>query len=296
MKKTLLILAAGILLTGCGVMDSASDTDTPVISVTEPVSEAETTVTVTETETTTETTAAATTASAAAVTEAAAEPAAPIDEYEDELYTSHIEKVPPEEQAALDKLNAKYGKNFTFICREVQWEFIGVPIPEKKPTTYTLEDDEGRRFLAFGTEDSDEIISDNYTFPLYKDDLFDHTRDYIRSYTQAGKLWILTPYKTWLPFEAPAEMTYEEFFSYFCQQEGKIFADILLPEGTELPEELTSFDGLNSIYLDGFGCPVNLGVYYLPQSDYDSLEDVTYGDIGIDRDHLKGANAEIRVS
>ena len=96
--------------------------------------------------------------------------------------------------------------------------------------------------------------------------------------------------------KTPAEMTYEEFFSYFCQQEGKIFADILLPEGTELPEELTSFDGLNSIYLDGFGCPVNLGVYYLPQSDYDSLEDVTYGDIGIDHDHLKGANAEIRVS
>lgn len=280
------------MLTGC----TAKNTETPEKS--EP-----TAVTVNaETETTANKealiiTAAENTIHAETVTEAVTETSAVSEEeYESELHTSHIENVPIEEQAALDKLRTKYGKDFTFICRDVQWEFIGVPIPEKKPTTYTLEDDEGRRFLAFGTEDSDEITSDNYTFPLYKDDLFDHTRDYIRSYTQAGKLWILTPYKTWLSFEAPAEMTYEEFFSYFCQQEGKIFADILLPEGTELPEELTSFDGLNSIYLDGFGCPVNLGVYYLPQSDYDKLEDVTYGDIGIDRDHLKGANAEIRVS
>ncbi len=292
MKKIILTLTAAVMITGC----TAKNTETSEKS--EPSA-----VTVNaETETTANKealiiTAAENTTHAETVTEAVTETSAVSEEeYESELHTSHIENVPIEEQAALDKLRTKYGKDFTFICRDVQWEYIGVPIPEKKPTTYTLEDDEGRRFLAFGTEDSDEITSDNYTFPLYKDDLFDHTRDYIRSYTQAGKLWILTPYKTWLSFEAPAEMTYEEFFSYFCQQEGKIFADILLPEGTELPEELTSFDGLNSIYLDGFGCPVNLGVYYLPQSDYDSLEDVTYGDIGIDRDHLKGANAEIRVS
>jgi small nuclear ribonucleoprotein (snRNP)-like protein len=57
-----------------------------------------------------------------------------------------------------------------------------------------------------------------------------------------------------------------------------------------LPEELTAFDNLNNIYLDDFGCRIVLGVYYLPQRDYDRLEDVMYGDIYINRDHMKGAN------
>ncbi|MBR5164392.1 MAG: membrane lipoprotein lipid attachment site-containing protein [Ruminococcus sp.] len=292
MKKIILTLTAAVMLTGC----TAKNTETPEKS--EPSA-----VTVNaETETTANKealiiTAAENTTHAETVTEAVTETSAVSEEeYESELHTSHIENVPIEEQAALDKLRTKYGKDFTFICRDVQWEYIGVPIPEKLRIYYTLEDDDGRRFMAVGTEDSDEISGDNYAFPLFENELLDHAKDYIRSYTQAGKLWVLYATEKMMPFEAPAELTYEEFFSYFCQQEGKIFADILLPEGTELPEELTSFDGLNSIYLDGFGCPVNLGVYYLPQSDYDSLEDVTYGDIGIDRDHLKGANAEIRVS
>ena len=202
----------------------------------------------------------------------------------------NIDDIPEAEQKALNKLNEKYGKDFTLIAREVQWEFIGEPIPEKKPTTYTLEDDEGRRFFAYGTEDSDEISGDNYAFPLFEDELLDHARDYIRSYTQAGKLWILGVGSDTMPFEAPAELIYEEFFSYFCEQEGKVSANLLLSEGTELPEELTAFDNLNNIYLDDFGCRIVLGVYYLPQRDYDRLEDVMYGDIYINRDHMKGAN------
>ena len=287
MKKLTIILTIAGMLTGCGNVKTGTETakdSAPDTTL------AETTVMVNETETTTETTAAETTTTAASVTETDDEPTTISEEYEDELHTSHIENVPQEEQEALDKLREKYGKDFTFICRDVQWEFINKPIPEKKPTYYTLEDEEGRRFLAYGTEDSDEISGDNYAFPLFEDELLAHAKDYIRSYTQAGKLWMMYATNEMMPFEAPAELTYDEFFSYFCKQEGKVSANLLLSEGTELPEELTAFDNLNNIYLDDFGCRIVLGVYYLPQRDYDRLEDVMYGDIYINRDHMKGAN------
>ncbi len=291
MKKLILTLIALLMLRGCSEENAAA----PETSNNETSERSEVTVhvetgtAIVNTDTVIETTTAETTTYTEAVTETVTEPSEFYDEFEDELHTMHIENVPLEERAALEKLNAKYGKDFRFICRDVQWEFFG-GIPEKKPTTYTLEDDEGRRFCATGTEESDEISGDNYAFLLHKDELLDHAKDHIRSYTQAGKLWMLSAYKDWLPFETPAEMTYEEFFSCFCEQKGQVTANILLPEGTELPEELSSFDWLNSIYIDGFGCRINLGVYYLPQSDYDSLEDVIYGNIDIDRDHLKGAN------
>ena len=286
MKKIILTLTAAVMLTGC----TAKNTATPEKSESSAVTvnaETETTankealiITVPENTTHAET-----------VTEAVTETSAVSEEeYEDELHTSHIENVPIEEQAALDKLRAKYGKDFTFICRDVQWEYIGEPIPEKLRIYYTLEDDDGRRFMAVGTEDSDEINGDNYAFPLFENELLGHAKDYIRSYTQAGKLWMWYATEKMMPFEAPAELTYEEFFSYFSGQEGKVFAHILLPEGTELPEELTSFDFSNQIYLDDFGCEIILYVNYMPKSDYDKLEDVMYGDIDIDRDKLIAAN------
>ena len=286
MKKIILTLTAAVMLTGC----TAKNTETPEKSESSAVTvnaETETTankealiITVPENTTHAET-----------VTEAVTETSAVSEEeYEDELHTSHIENVPIEEQAALDKLRTKYGKDFTFICRDVQWEYIGEPIPEKLRIYYTLEDDDGRRFMAVGTEDSDEISGDNYAFPLFENELLDHAKDYIRSYTQAGKLWVWYATEEMMPFEAPAELTYEEFFSYFSGQEGKVFAHILLPEGTELPEELTSFDFSNQIDLDDFGCKIILYVNYMPKSDYDKLEDVMYGDIDIDRDKLIAAN------
>jgi len=268
-KRIVLAMIAAMMLAGCSAKEAKKQ---------EKVKGEATAVTVTEaSEPTTEEaskTTVSTTAAQATTTET----------------SINIDDIPEAEQKALNKLNEKYGKDFTLIAREVQWEFINKPIPEKKPTYYTLEDEEGRRFLAYGTEDSDEISGDNYAFPLFEDELLDHAKDYIRSYTQAGKLWMMYATNEMMPFEAPAELTYDEFFSYFCKQEGKVSANILLTEGTELPEELTAFDNLNNIYLDDFGCRIVLGVYYLPQRDYDRLEDVMYGDIYINRDHMKGAN------
>jgi len=151
-------------------------------------------------------------------------------------------------------------------------------------------DDEGRRFCAYGTEDSDEISGDEYVFPLFEGELLENTKNYIRSYTQAGKMWLPTINRRTMPFEAPAEPTYEEFFSYFCSQEGKISAFVFLPEGTELPTELSVFDNMNYLYLDDFGCQVVLYVYYLPQKDYDRLDDVVYGNVNINREHMREAN------
>ena len=305
MKKLILTLTAVLMLTGCSEKNAASsetsknetsersevkvhvETGTAIVNtdtVIETTATETTTSAVTTTTTTTETT-----TSAVTTTEAVTETETTTEEYESDIYTNNIEKVPSEEQAALEKLNAKYGKEFKFICRDVQWEFYG-GIPEKKPTTYTLEDDEGRRFCAYGTEDSDEISGDEYVFPLFEDELLENTKNYIRSYTQAGKLWLPTINRRTMPFEAPAEPTYEEFFSYFCNQEGKISAFVFLPEGTELPTELSVFDNMNYLYLDDFGCQVVLYVYYLPQKDYDRLDDVVYGDANINREHMREAN------
>ena len=279
MKKLIITLTAVLMLTGCAEKNTAA-TETSTNETTKPTSAVTAKV---------ETTTAETTASEKTTSAEALETATFNEDYESDLYTSRIENVPSEEQTALDKLRAKYGKDFTFICREVQWEFFGEK-PEKKPTTYILEDNEGRRFWAYGTEDSDEISGDNYAFPLFKDELLDHAKDYIRSYTKAGKLWMWYATEKMMPFEAPAELTYEDFFSYFCKQEGKVFANIILPDGSELPEELTSFDTQNIIYLDDFGCQIVHYVYYMPQRDYDKLEDEMYGDIYINRDHMKEAN------
>ena len=280
MKKTFIILAAGIILSGCGVIEQ-SENDIP--EVTEPASAAETTETTTETTTTT-----TTAETTAVITTAAPTEEATIDweEYENELYTRHEEKISPEERAALDKLRAKYGKDFTFVSRELPWEFFG-GIPEKKPATYVLMDDEGRYFAAYGTEDSEDLTGEEYAYLFHEDEFFERTKDYIRSYTQAGKLWILTPYKKSVPLEAPADLTYDQFLTYFCAGGYRVYANILLPEGTELPEELVSDEFMNRIQLDDLSYSIDLGVYYLPQKDYDSLDDVTYDDIEINHDHLR---------
>ncbi|MCR5112226.1 MAG: membrane lipoprotein lipid attachment site-containing protein [Ruminococcus sp.] len=292
MKKLILTLTAVLMLTGCSEKNAASS-ETPKNETSERSEvtvHVETGTAIVNTETVIETTATETTTSAVTTAEAVTETETTTEEYESEIYTNKIEKVPSEEQAALEKLNAKYGKEFKFICRDVQWEFWDTPIPEKRPTTYTLEDDEGRRFCAYGTEDSDEIRSDEYVFPLFEDELIENAKNYIRSYTQAGKLWLPTINRRTMPFEAPAEPTYEEFFSYFCNQEGKISAFVFLPEGTELPTELSVFDNMNYLYLDDFGCQVVLYVYYLPQKDYDRLDDVVYGNGNINREHMREAN------
>lgn len=291
MKKLILTLIALLMLRGCSEENAAApETSNNETSEQSAVTvHVETGTAIVNTDTVIETTTAETTTYTEAVTGTVTEPSEIYDEYENELHTSHIENVPPEERAALDKLNAKYGKDFRFICRDVQWEFYG-GIPEKRPTTYTLEDDEGRRFCAYGTEDSDVISGDEYVFPLFENELLENVKDYIRSYTQAGKMWLPTINRRTMPFEAPAEPTYEEFFSYFCSQEGKISAFVFLPEGTELPTELSVFDNMNYLYLDDFGCQVVLYVYYLPQKDYDRLDDVVYGNANINREHMREAN------
>lgn len=292
MKKLILTLTAVLMLTGCSEKNAASSetSKNETSERSEVTVHVETGTAIVNTDTVIETTATETTTSAVTTAEAVTETEMTTEEYESEIYTDDIEKVPSEEQAALEKLNAKYGKEFKFICRDVQWEFWDTPIPEKRPTTYTLEDDEGRRFCAYGTEDSDEISGDEYVFPLFEDELIENTKNYIRSYTQAGKLWLPTINRRTMPFEAPAEPTYEEFFSYLCNQEGKISAFVFLPEGTELPTELSVFDNMNYLYLDDFGCQVVLYVYYLPQKDYDRLDDVVYGNANINREHMREAN------
>ena len=305
MKKTLLIFTAGVLLTGCGIAEPVSDiqteNETAAEAVTVPSTEALTDVRETSAVTTVPEKSASATGTvtaaeknenrtSAADVKATAAPTeeATIDweEFENELYTRHEENVPPEERAALDKLRAKYGKDFTFVSRELPWEFFG-GIPDKKPATYVLMDDEGRCFAAFGTEDSEELTGEDYAYLFHEDEFFDRTKEYIRSYTQAGKLWILTPYKKSVPLEAPADLTYDQFLTYFCSGGYRVYANIFLPEGTELPEELVSDKFMNRIDLDGLSYSINLGVYYLPQKDYDSLDDVTYGDVDIDRDHMR---------
>ena len=273
MKKTFIILAAGIILSCCSAVEP-SESDIP--AETEPVTEEKTAPA--------ETTALVTTAAPTENT------TTDLEEYERPLNISHEEKVPPDERAALDKLRAKYGKDFTFISRTIPCELWGGD-PEVKPTTYYLMDDEGRRFAAYGKENCEDIISEDYAFLFHEDELFERSKEYIRSYTRAGKLWISPPYIRSVPFEAPADLTYDQFMAYFCNGDYTMYPNIILPEGEGLPEELIPNDPKNYVRLDGLEYGICLVVYYLPQEDYDRIEDVTYDDdLGVESSHLRRAN------
>lgn len=264
--KRLIILAAAALLYGCAeAKESPSSHEEP----TEAITAATTTATTAAQTTTTQTTTVQTT-----TVQTTTEP-----------MTFPPFEMPEEEQKAVQKLCDKYGKDFTVVDRSVQWEFWG-EIPDVKPVSFYIDDGESHFFYAFGKENTDEITADCYLFVKYGDRLLEESAEFVRGLTPQGKCWAVSYYKYWLPFETPADATYEEFTEAFGREDSHVQVNLLLPEGEEPPEELRPEQYDSSKVFDDLGYHISVAVRHIPQEDYDRLEDVSYGKIDVDYQDL----------
>ncbi|MBQ8961696.1 MAG: hypothetical protein IJ071_10875 [Ruminococcus sp.] len=268
--KRLIILAAAALLYGCAEAgESSASQEAPTAAATAAVT---TTATTTAQTTTAQTTTVQTTTVQTTT----------------ELMTFPPFEMPEEEQAAIQKLCDKYDKDFTVLDRYVEWEFYG-EIPDVKPVSYYIDDGEGHYFYAFGKENTDEITSDSYLFVKYGDRLMEESAEFLRGLTSQGKCWAVSYYKNWLPFETPADATYEEFLAAFSAEESHVQVNLLLPEGEVPPEELRPELYNSSKIFDDLGYHISVAVRHIPQEDYDRLEDVSYGKIDVDYQKLQNA-------
>lgn len=261
MKKTLFILAAGLILAGCGIADPGDANET---TETAAPSEAEETVT---TELTTDTAPVTETTEAAETTCLRVSPP-PFDPEKD---------IPPEERKALDKLEARYGRQFTPTERYVQWEYINEPVPDILRVFYTLEDEEGRQFSARVLENTDVTEADGYTCVLHGTGLEDEAAEYLRGLMPEAKIWFQECNKL-LPSDIPADIGFEEFRQVFRDNDGSLSLDIMLTDDMEIPEVLKELQGSkNNILPEELGYRLYIDYYQISQEDYDKLDDVTHG-------------------
>ncbi|MBO4876939.1 MAG: hypothetical protein J5501_02905 [Ruminococcus sp.] len=263
MKKTLLLIAAGALLTGCGVNDPAKpEMPAEAAAFTAEATEVEYTEAETETEKT-----------EAQTEEEIAEKTGPV-------------KVPMKEQEALDKLCAKYGKEFKVAERNVQNEYWDEK-PDILNVWYDLEDEEGRTFKAMIKENLDTVVYDGYAYVLHEKELYDETAAYIRSLMPEGKLWFGINSGV-VPFETPANMNFDDFSAMFAANDGKINMSVIITGETEISDELQALQsGHTDIRPAELGYSLSINYYRVPQDYYDSLDDVVYGEAGIDRSRLE---------
>ena len=272
MKRLVFTLGAAALLAGC----SAAETSTSAVP-TETATEVATTASAEMTSSATVQTTTAATTTTEATAEVTTEP-----------MTFPPFEMPEEEQAAIQKLCDKYGKDFTVLDRYVEWEFWG-EIPDVKPVSFYIDDGEGHYFYAFGKENTDEITSDSYLFVKYGDRLLEESAEFLRSLTPVGKCWVVSFYKYWLPFETPADATYEEFLAAFSGEDSHVQVNLLLPEGEEPPEEFRPDQFDTTKVFDDLGYHIRVAVFHIPQEDYDRLDEVSYGKLDVDYQKLQNA-------
>lgn len=279
MKKTLFILAAGLILAGCGIADPCEETGT---SETAPSSEAEDTTATEETTETEETTTTEETVTTETTTETA-----PDTETTETAATTYPrvsappfdpeKDIPAEEKKALDKLEAKYGREFTPTDRNVHWEYWNEPIPDILRVFFTLEDEEGREFCARGLENTDVIEEDGYNSVLHSTELENEAAEYLRGLMPEAKLWF-QECNYLLPFDIPADIGFEEFRQVFADNDGYLNVYLLLTDDMEAPEVLKDLMGGKSIIVpEELGYRLYIDYYRISQEDYDKLDYVTQG-------------------
>ncbi|MBO4876938.1 MAG: hypothetical protein J5501_02900 [Ruminococcus sp.] len=297
MKKTLFILAAGFILAGCGIVDPCDEIET---AETAPSSEAEETAAAEETTETEETTTTEETVTTETTTDTA-----PVTETTEAAATTYPratappfdpeEDIPPEEKKALDKLEAKYGREFTPTDRNVHWEYWNEPIPDILRVFFTLKDEEGREFCARGLENMDVIEADGYTYVLHGTELEDEAAEYLRGLVPEAKLWFRDCNEL-LPFDIPADIGFEDYRQVFADNEGYLSLDILFTDDMEVPEELKELQGRkNSILPEALGYRLYIDLYRISQEDYDRIDDVTHGrtDMIPERQEISGIRLKL---
>jgi len=255
MKRLLFILLSAAVIAGCSAVGPESSADT-----TEDISVQ--TATMTSLVTTSST------------TEVNSYPTTDATTFE---VRDSVNEITDNEKKALDKLNEKYGMNFTVLDRYLNWEYWG-EVPEEQLVEFYLEDDDGELFQASGKEDSDVLDTDGYLFVLKKQELYDEAERYIRELMPEGKIRFVNHIGSSLPFDLPADVSYEIFRDSFGENNGYLLTNVYITEGMNMPEELNEYDPADpSLLPTPLGYRLRIAVYCIPKEDYDCLDDVIYG-------------------
>ena len=292
------------------VKDEAASLTASDVSETTTEESSKTTVKTTTTETTTTakktatktTTAKITTTKTAAATQAATtkaastaapqttSPPAPVKHYTAEGLDGP-EEISEPEWNALTKLNEKYGQTFKVLYRNLCWESWPKTILNDDGTTttipvdrdpneplnvvYVLEDSDGVIFGARIKENTDIITHDDYIYERYKEQLHNEAAGSLQKLVPGGKVLFNGGDNGELPFECPADMTYEEFRQAFADNDRYVFCNLFVAEGMEVSDDMRAYsprrgDGHRGEY----GYLMQVHVNQVSQEDYDRLDDI----------------------
>ena len=313
MKKRLITaMTAAMMLTGCGAAEKTEqETDTAATAAVtttaaeeQTTSSATTTAKKTTTKTTAKTTAAKTTTTAAATTAKAqttqsqtnAAPSntpssAPVKHYTVDG-PGGAEEIPEAEWNGLEKLKAKYGKDFEVFARSLCWESwpkiilnddgTQTTIPVKRDpneplnVVYTLKGSDGIYFEARIKENTDNITNDTYLYTHYWDQLKNEAAGSLQKLVPGGKVFIEARAGCGeLPFESPADMTYEEFRQALADNKGYVFCWLFVAEGMDVSDDMRAYSPRRGDGHPGeYGYVLQVHVEQVSQEDYDRLDDI----------------------
>ncbi|MBO4493103.1 MAG: hypothetical protein J5724_01830 [Ruminococcus sp.] len=308
-NRTVWAVIAAVLLTGCSakeskVQDNAKDETTTVTTeVTSTVTSAETTtaketttkkttakVTTTKATTVQTTTAASTTEAQTTATPQNTTSPAPVKHYTLEGYDGP-EEIPEAEWNALTKVNEKYGTTFEVIARTLCWESMPSSILNDDGTTstipvdrdynkplvvaYSLKGSDGVAFEVYLKENTDVIIDDTYLYYHYVEQLHNEAAGSLRKLVPGGKVYFFGMDNGRLPFESPAQMTYEEFRQALADNKGSVFGDVFVAEGMDVSDDMRAYSPRRGQGQPGeYGYILKFHVNQVSQEDYDSLDDI----------------------
>ena len=322
MKKQFIItFTAALLLTGCAskeanVQENAKDEATALTAtVTEQQTSAETTsapktttkkttakVTTTKTTTVQTTTAAPTTEAQTTAAPQNTTSPAPVKHYTLYGYNGP-EEIPEAEWNALTKVNEKYGTTFKVNARTLCWEFWPRTILNDDGTTttipvdrdpneplvvvYGLEGSDGVGFEVYLKENTEVITDDTYFYEHYKEQLHNEAADSLRKLVPGGKVYFGGSDNGRLPFESPAQMTYEEFRQALADNKGYVFCWLLVAEGMDVSDDMRAYSPRRGNGHPGeYGYYLRVHVDQVSQEDYDRLDDIM-------TEYPKGVNSKL---
>ncbi|MBO4523282.1 MAG: membrane lipoprotein lipid attachment site-containing protein [Ruminococcus sp.] len=312
MKKMIMALTTVIVLTGCSAKEAkvreekaqevtaaettvATEAETSAETTTASKTTAQkTTAKVTTTKTTTLQTTTAASTTEAQTTAAASQttsPPAPVKHYTVDG-PGGPEEIPEAEWNGLEKLKGKYGKDFEVIARNLCWEFWPKTILNDDGTTttipvnrdpneplnvvYVLKGSDGINFDACLKENTEIINYDNYLYTHYWEQLKNEAAGSLQKLVPGGKVSIeARAGYGGLPFDSPAEMTYEEFRQALADNKGTLFCWLFVAEGMDVSDDMMAYSPRRGDGSPGeYGYILQVHVEQVSQEDYDRLDDI----------------------
>ena len=310
MKKMIMALITVIVLTGCSAKEAkvreekaqeVTAAETTVATEAETSAETSTVqkttvqkttakVTTTKTEATQTTSVSETTQVQTNAAQQTTASAAPIKHYTVDGFEGP-EEIPEAEWNALTKLKEKYGSTFEVITRSLCWEFwpktilnddgtrTTIPINrdpnEPLDVVYTLKGSDGVYFEARIKDKTDIITHDTYIYDHYKESLHNEAAGSLQKLVPGGKVYFNGGDNGELPFECPADMTYEEFRQAMADNGRYVFGTVYVTDGMDVSDEMKLYSPRRGDGHPGeYGYFLMVHVSKISQEDYDRLDDV----------------------